>query len=73
MLEKIAKMAEQLQPSDFENSNVDAAVIIVAINGRMIVVGGGDVVLQAKGIARVIKNCGPVLDMALFAELSEEE
>lgn len=73
MLEEIAKMAECLQPTDFENSDIDAAIIIIAKNNRISMVGGGNIAAQAQGIARIIKKGGPLFHIALMAAMEEDE
>ena len=74
MLEEIAKMAECLQPCDFENAKeIDAAIIIIAKDNKIKIVGGGNVVAQAQGIARIIKKSDPLFHMALMATLQEDE
>ena len=72
MLEKIKKMAENLQPTDFENSNVDAAIIVIASENKMTIVGGGSVLVQAKAIARLIKQ-NPLLQLGVLAMLKDDE
>ena len=73
MLEKIAKMAECLQQCDFENAkNIDAAVIIIAKDNKIKIVGGGNIAAQAQGIARIIKKGNSLFHMALMAAMEEE-
>lgn len=72
MLEKIQKMAENLQPTDFENSNVDAAIIIVAKENKMTIVGGGNVLAQAKAIIRIVEE-NPMLQLAIAALKHNDE
>ena len=73
MLEKIAKMAENLQPSDFENSSIEAGIIVIAKEEKVTIVGGGNVFLQAQAIAHIIKNSNPLFRMALLAAMNEDE
>lgn len=73
MLDKIAKMAENLQPSDFENSEVEAGIIAIAKEGKMTIVGGGNALLQAQAIAKIIKTSNPLFRMALMAAMNEDE
>ena len=72
MLEKIAQMAEQLQPSDFENSNIEAGIIFIAKEGKTMIIGGGNAVLQAKAIAHIIQNSNSLFRMALMVAMEEK-
>ena len=74
MLEKITKMVEQLQPSDFfeNNNNVEAAIFVIAKGEKVTIVGGGNAFLQAQAIAKIIQNSNPLFRMALMVAMEEK-